>query len=94
MTSYTATVLPDGGVTPLVAPPHVPPLVDGRGAVAYAATDGKVGVIGPEGAVEEIGEVLCPRGVRAGVVGLTPAGPGAFAVTCDGGTVVKVTGSR
>lgn len=94
VTSYTATVLPDGGVTPLVAPPHVPPLVDGRGAVAYAATDGKVGVIGPEGAVEEIGEVLCPRGVRAGVVGLTPAGPGAFAVTCDGGTVVKVTGSR
>ena len=47
----------------------------------------------PEGAVDTIGEVLCTKGVRSGVVGLTPFGSGAFAVTCDGGVVARVTGS-
>ena len=92
--SFTPSVLADGGASPLVAPPHVPPLVDARGAVAYAATDGHVGVVSPEGAVDEIGEILCPRGLRSGVVGLTPFAAGSFAVTCDGGTVLRITGSR
>ena len=92
--SFTPTVLADGGAAPLVAPSHVPPLVDVRGAVAYAATDGHVGVVSPDGAVDEIGEILCPRGLRSGVVGLTPFAAGSFAVTCDGGTIVRVTGSR
>ena len=92
--SFTPTILADGGAAPLVAPSHVAPLVDVRGAIAYAATDGHVGVVSPDGAVDEIGEILCPRGLRSGVVGLTPFAAGSFAVTCDGGTVVRVTGSR
>ena len=94
ISSFTATLLPDGGAPPLVAPPHVGPLVDSRGAIAYATTDGRVGVVSPDGAVDEIGEILCPRGLRSGVVGLTPFAAGSFAVTCDGGTIVRVTGSR
>jgi hypothetical protein len=89
----TQAMLPDGGAPPLTAPPHVGPLVDARGAVAFAATDGHVGVVGPDGAVDTIGETLCAKGARSGVVGLTPFGNGAFAVTCDGGVVVRVTGA-
>jgi len=91
--SFTPTVLPDGGAPPLVAPPHVGPIVDPRGAVAFAATDGHIGVVSPEGAVDTIGEVLCTKGVRSGVVGLTPFGSGSFAVTCDGGIVARIAGS-
>ncbi|HVH43786.1 MAG TPA: hypothetical protein VM925_15635, partial [Labilithrix sp.] len=92
--SFTPTMLPDGGAPPLVAPPHAGPLVDPRGAVAFAATDGHVGVAGPEGTVDTIGELLCAKGTRSGVVGLTPSGAGAFAVTCDGGVVVLVSGQN
>ena len=90
--SFSPVALPDGGVPPLVAPPHTGVLVDARGATAFASTDGHVGVVSPEGAVDIFGEVLCPKAGRSGVVGLTPFGSGAFAVTCDGGGVIKVTG--
>ncbi|MBX3208820.1 MAG: PQQ-like beta-propeller repeat protein [Labilithrix sp.] len=91
--SFNAATLPDGGAPPLVAPPHVGPIVDARGAVAFAATDGHVGVVGSDGAVDTIGEILCTKGARSGVVGLTPFGASAFAVTCDGGVIVRVTGT-
>jgi hypothetical protein len=85
--------LPDGGAAPLVAPLHTGPLVDPRGVVAYAATDGHVGVVTADGAVEPLAEVLCARSGRsAGIAGLTPVGRGAFVVTCDGGTVARVQG--
>jgi hypothetical protein len=90
---FTPQTLPDGGAPALVAPPHVGPLIDARGAIAFSATDGQVGVVGADGAVDTIGEILCPKGVRSGVVGLTPFGAGAFAVTCDGGVVARITGS-
>ena len=92
--AFTPAALPDGGAPPLVAPPHAGPIIDARGAIAFAATDGHVGVVGPEGAVDTIGEVLCAKGARSGVVGLTPFGEGAFAVTCDGGVVARVTGAN
>ena len=75
---------------------HTGPLVDARGAVAFAAPeDGHVGVVGPEGAVDTIGELICTRTSRsAGIAGLTPLGRGAFAVTCESGAVAKITGAR
>lgn len=91
--SFNAPTLPDGGAPPLVAPPHAGPLVDARGAIAFVATDGHAGVIGPDGAVDTLGELVCAKGARSGVVGLTPFGANAFAVTCDGGVVVRVTGT-
>jgi hypothetical protein len=91
--TFTPAVLPDGGAPPLAAPLHAGPIIDSRGAIAFAATDGHVGVVGPEGAVDTIGEVLCAKGVRSGVVGLTPFGNAAFAVTCDGGVVARITGA-
>jgi len=90
--TFNPVILPDGGVPALTAPPHVGPLVDSRGAIAFASTDGAVGVVSPEGAVDTIGETLCTKGIRSGVVGLAPFGPGAFAVACDGGIVAKISG--
>jgi hypothetical protein len=85
--------LADGGPAPLVAPLHTGPLVDAHGAIAFASTEGRVGVVTPDGAVEPVGETLCPRSGRsAGIAGLTPYGAGAFLVTCEGGVVAKITG--
>ena len=90
----TPKMLPDGGAAPLVASAHTGPLVDARGAVAFAAPeDGHVGVVGPEGAVDTLGELICTRTSRsAGIAGLTALGRGAFAVTCESGAVAKITG--
>ena len=92
--NLTPKTLADGGAAPLVASAHTGPLVDARGAVAFAAPeDGHVGVVGPEGAVDTIGELICTRTSRsAGVAGLTALGRGAFAVTCESGAVAKITG--
>lgn len=93
--SVQATTLPDGGVPPLVAPPHVGPLVDPRGAIAFASPDGHVGLVAADGSSETIGELLCSRTSRsAGIAGLTPFGPGSFAVTCEGGAVVRIDGAN
>jgi hypothetical protein len=91
--TFTPISLPDGGAPPITAPQHVGPIVDADGAIAFAATDGRVGVVRPEGAIDTIGEVLCSKGARSGIVGLTPFGRNAFAVTCEGGVVVRVTGT-
>lgn len=91
--TVTPVTLPDGGVAALTAPAHTGPLVDARGAVAFAAPDGHVGVVGPEGAVDTIGELICSKTSRtSGVAGLTALGRGAFAVTCESGAVAKITG--
>lgn len=91
--TVTLGMLPDGGPAPLVAPPHSGVLLDARGAVAFAAPDGHVGMITPEGTVDTLGELLCSKNGRsAGIAGLTPAAAGAFLVACEGGAIVKVTG--
>jgi hypothetical protein len=90
------TVLIDGGTAPLVAPAHTGPLVDARGAVAFAAPDGHIGVVGPDGVVDTLGELICakPTARSSGVAGLTALGRGAFVVTCESGAVAKVTGAE
>jgi len=93
--TMTPPTLADGGVAALVAPPHTGPLVDARGAVAFAAPDGHVGMVGPEGAVDTLGELICSRTSRSsGIAGLTALGRGAFAVTCESGAIAKITGSE
>lgn len=89
----TPVTLPDGGAVPLVAPLHVGPLVDARGAVAFAATDGHVGMVTADGAVDTIGELICTRsGSASGIAGLTPYEPGSYLVTCSGGAVARISG--
>jgi hypothetical protein len=92
--TLTPKTLPDGGAAPLAAGGHTGPLVDARGAVAFAAPeDGHVGVIGPDGAVDTVGELICTRTSRSsGVAGLTSLGRGAFAVTCESGAIAKIVG--
>jgi hypothetical protein len=94
--SLTPKTLPDGGAAPLAAGGHTGPLVDARGAVAFAAPeDGHVGVVGPEGAVDTLGELICTRTSRSsGVAGLTSLGRGAFVVTCESGAVAKIVGAE
>lgn len=78
----------------LVVPPHVGTLADARGAVAFATPDGVVGVLSPGGDVGQLAAPPCSKvGRSAGVAGLTPAGPGAFLVTCQAGVVVLVRAS-
>jgi outer membrane protein assembly factor BamB len=93
--AFNPQPLPDGGLPPLQAPPHVGSLVDSRGGIAFASsTDGRVGTIAPDGALDTISDAFCTKtNIRSGIVGLTPFGPNAFAVTCDGGLVVKVVGA-
>lgn len=92
--AFVPTPLPDGGMPPLQAPPHVGAIVDSRGGIAFATTDGRIGTIAPDGALDTLSETFCTKTtVRSGVVGLTPFGPNAFAVTCDGGLVVRVAGT-
>ena len=91
----TPITLLDGGQVALAAPSHVGPIVDSRGAIAFAATDGHVGLVTPDGAVETIGELLCSKNGRSsGVTGLTPFGRGSFVVTCDGGVITRVMGAN
>lgn len=91
--TVAVTTLPDGGAAPLEAPPHTGTLVDGRGAVAFAAPDGHVGVVHPDGALDVLGELLCSKTAgSSGVAGLTALGRGAFAVTCESGAVAKIVG--
>lgn len=91
--TVTPPTLADGGPAPLVAPAHAGPLVDARGAVAFAAPDGRVGVVGPEGAVDSLGELICTKTNRSsGVAGLTALGRGAFVVTCESGVVARIAG--
>ncbi|MBX3188706.1 MAG: hypothetical protein KF819_16935 [Labilithrix sp.] len=94
--SFTKPPLPDGGVPPLVAPLHTQtaPIVDPRGAVAFVTpTDGRVGIISADGALDAVGELICTRsGASNGVAGLTPFGKGAFAVTCNNGVVARISG--
>lgn len=84
--------LPDGGAAPLLAPPHVAPLVDARGTVAFATPSGRVGVARPDGAIAWLGETK-PCGTAAhpsAVAGLTPLSNRAFVVTCRNGTLVRI----
>jgi len=91
----TPPILPDGGAAPLVAPAHTPVLVDARGAIAFAATDGHVGMVTAEGAVDTIGELVCTKTPRSsGIAGLTPTGRGSFAVACEGGALVRIAGEN
>ncbi|CAN5924575.1 hypothetical protein BH11MYX4_BH11MYX4_31700 [soil metagenome] len=91
--TLTPITLPDGGPAALVARPHTGPIVDPRGAIAFAAPDGHVGMVAPDGAVDTLGELICTQNARsAGIAGLTPFGRGAFAITCEGGVIARITG--
>src|SRR5262249_34962499 len=99
-----ATTAPDAGAAAPAVPPHVGVLVDNAGTVAFATPDGYVGAVTPaSGAVETLGDPMCLRGAGlrgpspsppptgAAFAGLAPAGPNAFIVACETGTVTKIT---
>jgi hypothetical protein len=93
----TSPTSADGGVVPLLAGPHTPPLVDGRGDFAFATADGAIGVSGATG-VEKLSNDACepPLGGIARsippVVGLAPLELGAFVAVCHAGAALAITG--
>ena len=97
----------DGGPSPPTIPPHTGPLVDAAGTLAFASPEGHVGVVTKDGAVDVLGETFClrapglssartpsPASPSAAYAGLAPAGPHAFVVACETGTVTKVIATK
>jgi hypothetical protein len=80
---------PDGGPAALVAPPHVPPIVDRAGVVAFATNQG-VGVA--SGATVEFVADVCPVASNGAAAGLAPLGAGAFVLACRAGSLVALNG--
>ncbi len=86
----------DGGAS---LPVRTALLADPSGSLAYGTTDGHLGVTTP-GAKVELGFLPCgvpapsPHGgaSAAAFTALVPAGPKAFVVACEGGTVSLVRG--
>jgi hypothetical protein len=80
----------DGGPIALVPPPHVPPVTDGSGTVAFATSEGAGVVSGA--AVESLADI-CPSSGGGSVTGLAPLGPGAFVVACRAGSLAAIRGA-
>jgi hypothetical protein len=79
----------DGGPIAIVAPPHVPPIVDSAGVVAFV-TSQEIGTAAGA-AVESLPDV-CAAASNGAAAGLAPLGAGTFVVACRAGTVVAVSG--
>jgi hypothetical protein len=87
-------------------PPHVAPLVDRNGTLAFATSDGSLGVVtglglgnGASTPTVELVVDACPPSLSVGrtsppVTGLAPLAPGAFVAACASGTVLAVRDGR
>ena len=86
----------DGGLPVLTAVPHTAPIVDAAGTLAFATTDGAVGVLAA-GVLDVVPDACPPafssttRAVPAApVAGLVPSGPGAFVAACRSGVLLSL----
>jgi hypothetical protein len=86
-------------------PPHVAPLIDRNGTLAFATSDGSLGVVtGLAGGAASAPTVelvvdACPPSLAVGrtsppVTGLAPLAAGAFVAACASGTVLAVRDGR
>jgi hypothetical protein len=90
--------MPDGGVGHAGVPPHVGPLLDGQGAVAFALPSGEIGVVSAAGGVDVVSDVCSRAGAlgaaggraNATFAGLSPAAPSAMVVACGNGVVARL----
>jgi hypothetical protein len=93
-----APLLVDAGASPL-APPHTGPLVDAAGTMAFATTEGGVGVVAGLGSASPSVELVaeaCPASSTAAhplspVAGLAPLPPAEFVAVCTSGAVLAVS---
>jgi hypothetical protein len=96
LTTHPPPIAADGGVGTLVASPHTPLLIDAAGNLAFATTEGAVGVVSG-GVVDRIADVCppAPAGARLGAptTALVPLSPGALLVACRSGTLVTLQAS-
>jgi hypothetical protein len=100
LAAHTPPAPTDAGIPLVVALPHTPPLVDAAGTLAFATSEGSIGVA--SGASVELTSDVCPSPIGRGtsvvgalaaspatppapVAGLAPLGPGAFVAVCRGG---------
>ena len=93
--------LPDGGVNRTTLPPHVGPLVDAHGDLAFALPSGELGVLTPAGTVDALNDVcarfstnpaLAPPGGHSAstFAGIAPAAASALVVACGSGVVARI----
>jgi hypothetical protein len=90
-------VAADGGAGALLPPPHTPPLVDDGGRLAFATSDGSVGVV--SGGGSEVVADACPVAVATvgrlpAIAGMAPLETGTIVVVCTSGTLLAVRGSQ
>ena len=88
---------PDAGPGTRPAVPHTAPIVDPRGALAFATVDGAIGVATTserdmlaEGCEPPLGSAA--RSAPP-VVGLAPLEPGAFVAACHSGALLAISGA-
>jgi len=62
--------------------PAPPPIVDRRGRLGFFRASGRLGLVGPDGAVELVAKRFCGR-----PIGLVPAGPRRMLAACRTGLV-------
>jgi hypothetical protein len=84
LSSHPALLGPDGGPVAIVVPPHVPPLVDAAGVVAFAGSEG-AGVA--SGASVDTVADICPAAGGGVSAGLAPLSAGMFVVACRAGSL-------
>jgi hypothetical protein len=88
----------DAGASIAASPPHTAPLVDAAGTLAFATTEGGVGIVaglGTANATVELVADACPSvssSARplAPVAGLAPLPPAQFVAVCESGAVIAV----
>jgi hypothetical protein len=94
-------LLIDGGSIPFNPSSHAGTLIDAAGTIAFAAPEGRVGVVTSKGTVETLGETPCARSSNAArglgsIVAISPAvhardETGAMLAVCDNGAIVKIS---
>jgi hypothetical protein len=93
--------LADGGPGRPAVPPHLGPLVDPQGDIAFALPTGELGVVTPAGAADLVSEVCARFSTNPALAalgahpsstfaGLAPAAPFAMLVACGSGVVARV----
>jgi hypothetical protein len=88
----------DAGASIAAAPPHTAPLVDAAGTLAFATTEGGVGIVAGLGTASSTVELVAdacpsvPSSARAlaPVAGLAPLPPAEFVAVCGSGAVIAV----
>jgi hypothetical protein len=89
LSSHPALLGADGGPIAIAIPPHVPPLVDASGVVAFATAEGAGVAVG---STVDTAADICPAAGGGMAAGLAPLQPAGFVLACRAGSVIAFRG--